>query len=288
MLYEDWFAGWIPATWTRVAELEVSVLVADGARRQRSVALANLLADERPRTDNLVAAATEVPEPMPQPTREAMMRRAIDTSQELKQLEAQLAVSEDQARIAGEAEKPRLDARAWVQAEGLGNRDVPPAFEMFGKLQAVSGHVGFELELPVTGQRRGAQRRAAELASDANRERLRGRQQQIEASVDSQLVTLDVARRRLENAARVVELAKRQAKATQERYDEGAAIALEVHEAEDSERRAQLEVERARVDALQAQIALEHLTGELLRRHADVVPRQARPVRRSLGAPQRF
>ena len=39
---------------------------------------------------------------------------------------------------------------------------------------------------------------------------------------------LDIARKRVANAARVVELAKAQAKATRERYDEGAAIALDL------------------------------------------------------------
>jgi outer membrane protein TolC len=273
---------------TRVAELEQALLLAEADRRQRSVGLANLMGDDRPETDNLYAAATQVPETAAPPAREATLRRAVEVSQELAQLEAQLGVTEDRARIAGENERPRLDARAWVQAEGLGNREVPGAFEMFGKLQAVSGHVGFELELPVTGQRRGAQRRTAELASDASRERIHARQQQIEASVDTQLVNLEVSRRRVEIATRVVEFAEKEVKAAQERLGEGATIALVVHEAEDRQREAQLAVERARVDALQAQIELEHLTGVLLKRYASTVPNKPRPARRSLSAPERF
>jgi outer membrane protein TolC len=52
--------------------------------------------------------------------------------------------------------------------------------------------------------------------------------------------------------------------AQQQRFQIGTAIPIEVQTAEDSLRRAQLSVERARVNATKAQVRLANLTGHLL------------------------
>ena len=82
---------------------------------------------------------------------------------------------------------------------------------------------------------------------------------------------LDVAGERVALARRTADVAEAEQKAAKERLDLGDAIAIEVQRAEDALRQAQLRTTRARVDWVQAKLALEHLTGELLRRYADQV-----------------
>jgi outer membrane protein TolC len=139
--------------------------------------------------------------------------------------------------------------------------------------------VGLVFELPLSGTRRGAQRRAAEVSAEAARERLDGAEQRAKSEAASELVVLAQAQRKVDLAFAMAEVAARNAQAQQRRYDAGDAIALEVHEAEDALRRAKLALQRSLIDARQASIRLDHLTGELLRRHAAMVPDSASKLR---------
>jgi len=262
---------------TRAAELEQSVLASEAQGQQQSLGLGLLLGRDPTTADQLHAETTEIPE-VPPRNREAVLQAAVDQSVVVAQQKAQLALARDRVTVAGEAERPRLDLEAYVQTQGLGNRNVPPALEQFGTFDALSAHVGLVFELPLMGGRRSAQRRAAEASVDANRERLYAAEQQAKAEAAAELVRLEQARRRVQLAASMAEVATQNVEAQQKRYEQGDAITLEVHEAEDELRRAQLGVTRAKVDAVQANIRIDHLTGELLRRYGHLVPSKA-PLR---------
>ena len=132
-------------------------------------------------------------------------------------------------------------------------------------------------ELPLSGTTRAAERRSAELAVEAAQARVREQRERVQSQVHTSLVEADAARRRLALVQNTVRTVRRQVKAQQRRYAGGAAIFMEVQQAEDSLRRAELSVERARVDFARSAIALDHLIGGLLARHAHQVPRPPEP-----------
>ncbi|RLB56033.1 MAG: hypothetical protein DRI90_19015 [Deltaproteobacteria bacterium] len=273
---------------TRAAELEQSVLMSEAQGQQQSLGLGLMLGRDAVLADQLHAVADEVPD-VPARDRAAVLEAAVEQSQVVAQQKAQLALERDRATVAGEAERPRLDLEAYVQSQGLGNREVPPAFEQFGTFDAFSAHVGLVFELPLSGTRRSAQRRAAEAGVEATRERLHAAELQAKAEAAVELVKLEQARRRVALATAMATVATKNVAAQQKRYAQGDAITLEVHEAEDELRRAQLSVERARVDAVQANIRIDHLIGALLRRYGNLVPSKG-PLqpRRETSALTRF
>jgi outer membrane protein len=247
---------------TRVAELEQSLAAAEATAEAQSVELARGLGRGEgtgPLTPgNLVVPTVEAR------TLAQEVDRALEASAELQRLRTQLEVALDQATVAGESERPRLDLDAYLQAQGLGNQEIPPALQQLFGLEAVSARVGLTLELPLTGSRYQATKESAGLAASAARSRLLSSEQQLRASCATEVVRLEQARRRVTLATRTVELATKSVAAQEERYQQGDAILLQVYEAQDTLRRAQLSLERSRVDAVQASLRLDHLTGVLL------------------------
>ena len=65
-------------------------------------------------------------------------------------------------------------------------------------------------------------------------------------------------------AQQTARVAEEQATAEREKFDLGAAVYLQVKEAEEEARKAKLRFTQARTDAAKAGIELAHLTGELL------------------------
>lgn len=256
---------------TRVAELEQSVLSAVAQWQQQSLQLGLLLGRDAEQAEDLHAAADSVPS-APERERAQILKAAVEQSQVVAQQKVQLELARERALVAGESDRPRLDLEGYVQTHGLGNQAVPPALEQFATFGAVSAHVGLVFEIPLSGARHSAQRRAAEAGAEATRERLYGAEQQAKTDAAAELVKLAQARRKVELALAMADVAERNATAQQKRFDAGDAIALEVHEAEDELRRARLTVERARVDAVQASIRIDHLVGLLLRRYAAIIP----------------
>jgi outer membrane protein TolC len=247
---------------TRVAELDQSVLQAEVTVRQRTADLRRAMGE----TD--VHAAFDVSLAEPQALgvvdQSAMLTAAQEASYTVAQQKVALEVAENPLRTAAEATRPRLDVQGWVQTQGLGNQAVTPALEQFGTFANVSGNLGLVFELPLSSARHDAQRSSAELAVTAARERLEAVLQQVTADTATELATLEQARQSIALAQRTAEVSRRNVEAQHKRFVNGSAVALEVREAEDSLRRAQLSIERARVNAVEAQIRLDHLTGNLL------------------------
>jgi outer membrane protein len=256
---------------TQLAELEEAVLAARTDVRQRELSLAQLLGQSSSVGDSL--AATDGPQ-VPQedePALPSAVNDALRTSYARKQLQTQLAIVKDQLKIAGDPLRPRLDLDAYVQAQGLGNQRVPPAFQQFGQMDAVSAHVGLTFEMPLTDTRRSSQIQAAQLAAHVAEKQLQENELALKSSVASAIAQRRAAREKLGLAGQTEKIARAQAEAERARFLAGGSIAITVQQAEDSYRQAQLRVQRARVDLVLADIALAELRGQLLTRYADAV-----------------
>ncbi|MBW2525448.1 MAG: TolC family protein [Deltaproteobacteria bacterium] len=258
---------------TRAGELESSVLNAESQQRTQSLQMGLMLGRDAPDATEIHAAADAVPA-VPERDRSGVLRGAVEESLTVAQQKLQLQLARERALVAGESERPRLDLEAYLQTQGLGNREVPPAFEQFGTFGAVSAHVGLLFQLPLSGARHSAQRRGAEASAEAARERLHAALQQARTDAATELVKLAKAKQQIDLATKIADVAERNATAQQKRYAKGDAILLEVHEAEDELTRARLAVQRSRVDAIQSAIRIDHLTGDLLRRYGAAIPKQ--------------
>jgi outer membrane protein TolC len=256
---------------TQLAVLEEAVLAARTDVRQRELSLSQLLGQASGVGEGL--AATDGPQ-VPQddePALTSAVNDALATSYARKQLQTQLAIVKDQLKIAGDPLRPRLDLDAYVQAQGLGNQRVPPAFEQFGQMDAVSAHVGLTFEMPLTDTRRSSQIQAAQTAAHVAEKQLQENELELRSSVASAIAQRRAAREKLELARQTEKIARAQAEAERARFLAGGSIAITVQQAEDSYRQAQLRVQRARVDLVLADIALAELRGQLLTRYADAV-----------------
>jgi outer membrane protein len=91
--------------------------------------------------------------------------------------------------------------------------------------------------------------------------------QSIRASVETELRRGEASRRRLELSQRTAGAAESQLSAAHARLGTGSATALAVLQAEQDLRGARLRVARARVDLVESDINLAHLTGRLLGRY---------------------
>lgn len=256
---------------TQVAELEEAVLAAQTDIRQRELALSQLVG--KPGSVGESVRATDTPEPpsADEPVESSAVAEALKNSYTRRQLQAQLAIVKDQLKIAGDPLRPRLDLDGYVQAQGLGNSRVPPAFEQFGRFDAVSAHIGLTFEMPLTDTRRNAQVQAAQLAAHAAEQQIAQNELEIRAGVASAIAQRRAARDKLALSARTESVAKQQAEAERARFLAGGSIAITVQQAEDSYRQAQLRVQRARVDLVLADMNLLALRGQLLTRYADAV-----------------
>ena len=199
------------------------------------------------------------------------MNDALSASYNIKQLQTQLQVAQEQAKIAGDPLRPRLDVDAYVQAQGLGNRAVSPAFEQFGQMEAVSAHVGLTFETPITDTRRSAQIQSALLSAHIAEKQIESARQDLRAAVRTALLRRNAAKRSLEVALQTEKVASQQAEGQKGKFLAGTAVAADVKQAEDAHQQSQLSVERARVDMVEGELDLLNLRGKLLERYADAL-----------------
>jgi len=270
---------------TQLAVLEEAVLAAHSDVRQKELVLSRLLGQ-----GSAIGAsprATDGPEvPVSdEPAEASAVHDALQNSYAQKQLQTQLAIVKEQLKVAGDPLRPRLDLDAYVQAQGLGNQRVPPAFQQFGQMDAVSAHVGLTFEMPLTDTRRSSQIQAAQFAAHVAEKQLEENELTLRSSVVSVLVARRAARDKLELASQTEKIARQQAEAERARFLAGSSIAITVQQAEDSYRQAQLRVQRARVDLVLADLDLAELRGQLLTRYADAVKRLPAEQRVTLSNP---
>jgi len=264
---------------TRAVALEDAVVSAEAERQRRSVELAAAIGlDAQQHAELTVDGDPVAPPAVPLEAREAL-RAAYDQSDELEELRTTVELAREEAKIAGEPLRPRLDLEAAIGFRGLGDRDLAPPFEQLGRLAAVSGQLAAVFELPLDSTQRRGQVAAARLTADAAQARWQARVRQIAAAVRGALSRIESSERRVEVGRRAVSVATQLATAQQGRFLTGLGTALQVLEAQEELRSAQLRLLRAEADGGTASLMLAQLTGEPLRGHA--------PVRRALAASAR-
>ncbi len=174
-----------------------------------------------------------------------------------------MSLAESQANIAGDSLRPALDFNAYVQAQGLNNNEVGPALAQVGELSAFSAHIGLRYEASLDSTQRRMQAAQARFAVSAAKKRVEVAERQLDANLLKSYAEGRAWNRRLELAARAVELAEQQHQSQKALFETGGATALSVREAEEQVRSSRLKLLRARVDALGTEIELDRLTGRL-------------------------
>lgn len=255
---------------TQVAEQNQSLVERQTTEQQNALALA-LALGQAERTGPALRAADTPADVGTDDASAQAIDEAIAASYDLKSLQAQLSIAQDTARYAGDSLRPALNLNAAVSAQGLGNRSVPPAFEQFGGMEAVSAQVGLTFETPVTNTRRRAQIESALISTHIIERQMESTRQTIRTNVQAAFARRNAARVRLEVAQETEKVAGEQAEGQRGKFTAGTALAIEVQQADDSLRQAQLSVQRARVDLVESEIDLLHLRGKLLDRYAQVL-----------------
>jgi outer membrane protein TolC len=189
-------------------------------------------------------------------------------SYQVRELSARVDVAREEALVAGESLRPRLDIQAWVEGQGLDSGSTAQSMDQAGTARTGGAFVGLTFEMPMTAARRRAQQALAALTAEKAARDLEAGRRQVVAEAAMHASSWRAATQRLELARRTAELAAKQAVAERRRYEVGTAIALQVRQAEDALLQARLRVTRAQVDQVLAELAVAHLTGTLLRRHA--------------------
>ncbi len=247
---------------TQLATKEETLLQSELDRATRQNDLAHLLGRERGKAD-LEVADSEPPAPLGLPAE--AVGRALERSPEIAVSRANVAVAEMQARTAADPYRSRLDLDAYVQAQGLGNQDVPSAFSQLAGLGVVSAHVGLTLELPLTGTRHRGEARRARSTLDSAQERLRAALNRVAAEVTTAGRKRELARQRIELATVSKTYAEQQLAAKRALFASGSATALEVTQAEDSVQGANKRLARARADVVEADLVLAYHLDALLK-----------------------
>jgi len=261
---------------TRLATREEEVVAAGAEFERQQVVLAGRIGS-LDRASHLGAPGEEGPDTPSQPG-DALEEAALAASPEFGDLKASLEVARVQRRSAGDANRPRLDANAYVQLDGLGSADAGAAAEQLVTFGAVSAHAGLTFDAPLDPGRRNADIARANASIELAESRLEEKRQQVLSDLRSALAREAGARRRVELGEKTVRFAKQQLEAEKGRFLTGSSTAIQVLQAEDDVRNATLRVARAKVDSLQQSIVREHLTGQLLGRHAALVDARLEPL----------
>lgn len=254
---------------TRVATREEEVATARVEVERTRVTLAarmGVLSDPGVVAD----VAERTPDIPDAPERDGLEARALEVSPEIAELEAALATARVQRRSAGDANRPRLDASAYFQLEGLGSADAGAALEQLAGFGAWSAHAGLSFDAPLDGSRRASDIARADAAIELAQARLEERRLDLVRELRTVVAREAGARRRRSLADETAARAAEQLEAWNHKYATGSATSLEVLQAEDELRNARLRVARATIDAVEQAVMRDHLTGALLLRHQEL------------------
>ena len=251
---------------TQVATREEEVLAARTERAHRQHELMRVIGlNDQPGAQGL---PSEQPSDVRHFLRDETEQSALANAAEIHERAAALELARIRQRTAEDPSKPRLDLDGYVQAQGLGDESVSAAGTQFVGGDTVSALVSLTYEAPVRDRVRRAEAAKSRLATQVAEEQLRQARQQVLADVQSALDRAESGAEKVSLAERTSEIAARQLAAEQARYLTGASTSLSVLEAEDKLRAAQLRLARARADRAEVALAIDHLTGALLKRHA--------------------
>jgi len=248
---------------TDIAGQEEALVAARAELRRRQIAIARSVGWPSSASSKIVATAP-LPAVPPLPSADETLERVENNTPELAELSASLERAEIDAGLTRNRAEPRLDATAWLNVGGLGNRAPLDALSMWAGLEAVTIFIGLDFEIPINTTLLNSEAGASRLAVKAARLQRERQQQVLEASSLELLETWRVAEERLGLVEHTAELAERSAVAQKVRFEAGAGTVLEWLSATQESRRAQLRVERVKADRVNAALAVLHLSGALL------------------------
>jgi outer membrane protein TolC len=200
--------------------------------------------------------------------KEVAEERALAESPDIREKDAAVELARLKAKTAADPERHRLDLESYAQLQGLGNESVDDSLSMFVRGKAVSAFVGLTYEAPVTSQRERAAAAKARLAVSSAEEDLRAARQRVLTEVRTALDAASAAEQRVALGVRTVDITGRQREAEVKRYASGSGTSLNVLKAEDDLHSAEQRLLRARADAAENALRVEHLTGRLIQRYA--------------------
>lgn len=249
---------------TRVAEIEEAIAVAENQRHQWALELGRLFGRL---DDSHRLAAASTPAPSATPASPAQVETALRAgSVELAELETQARLARTRAQIAGENARPRLDLESFVESQGVSSA-VPLAAQRAGQMSWMTAYVGVAMELPLDDTRQRAEKSSALLAVQIADQNLEAARARIAAQAKQAVASEHVARERLSLAERTLTTAMQAYDAERTRFELGETFPMQVLVAEDNLRRARLRVARAKVDVVQAEADLRHLSGRLVEQY---------------------
>jgi len=255
---------------TQLALLEEAVAEAEVDRKSRAVELGQLLGFD-PHRATALSPAPPTQQSSLEITRQQATQRARENSLELREQEVQIKLLQDKLKVAEDAVQSRLDLTAYLSAQGLGYRDTVEPLKQVGTLSAISGHVGLEFELPVSNAKRRAELAEARLNLDAAKAQFDEQLSLLEAETATWVDKLDAAQQRMTLAQQTVEVAQKLASAERERLELGTTTSLQVLQAQEDLRDAELRLLKVGVDRAAASIMLLHLTASLLPKYAQMI-----------------
>jgi outer membrane protein len=238
---------------TTVATREEAVAVAAAERARRIAAVQRDLSLDAP--PELGAPDWSAPPPIADAE-----ARALERAPAVIASRASLALAQEQARTAGAALRPALSAEGWLQSNAL----VDVSGASVGPTQAISMYLGLTGTLDVDRTRYRTERERADLAVRAAEEQLRSAELTVTQSVRELDATWEAATRRVSLAERTVQVAREQRAGVRAKVASGTSLPLELRQAEQDVRDAELRLLRARVDVMNASTNLAHLTGALV------------------------
>ena len=247
---------------TQLATTEETLLQSELERTSRQNELGRLLGRNRG-AGEIEVSEPEAPEPRDLPPE--LLSVVLESSPEVAASKANLTVAQVRERTAADAQRPRLDLDAYLQSQGLGNRDVPSAFSQLAGLGVLSAHVGVTFELPLTGTRYRAEARRARATVEVAQDKLEAARNQVLSDMTTLVRKRELARRRIEIATGGFEYARQNLAAKSALFATGSATVLEIIQAQDSLQAADKRLARARVDVVAADLVIAYHLDSLLK-----------------------
>ena len=252
---------------SELAAIDEALSTAEADRDVRAIELGRLLG-LTPGEARRLTVAEAPPNVAEAPDAERAIELARQRSPELLAERASLEQTRQRVILAEDATEPQLDLYGSLTGSTLFSEDTPEYWQLPEDRPAITALVGVELELPIGSSAADASLSAARAQREAALARYEATIDAVEAQAATLVRRANAAERRVELATRTAELAEQLADAERRRLELGTSTPLELLEAQQSHREAELRLLRARVEHQAAVREVEHLTGALVARHA--------------------
>jgi outer membrane protein TolC len=248
-----------------IAQAQADEAASEQQLMGRALDLQRLLGAGVPRGFRGLVAADAPASTAPPPVVDADLEteHALGASPALKALRKGLAISEIDLQVARESLKPQLDLGASVGRQGR-NLDVGQALDQLGKNADTNWSVGLTFSLPVQNRAARGAAEAARAGADSAQLDAADLELAIRDGVARFAAQIRSASARAGFAREAVTFAQQNLDAEKARFDVGRSTNNDVLLRQQELKQAEIAVARADVDLLEADAALDALTGDIL------------------------